>query len=133
MARFSKDGYWDYYRSLPDSLRSREHQLQLLRCGHVINDTGIYERAEYPFTVWEEVISGEGFVSVGDQSFTVRKGDIYVLPRGKCSRLEPHARHTWQKKYFLLSGSKYNCKGGEKPWQAAIRRWFPKPADLWIP
>lgn len=105
MARFSKDGYWDYYRSLPDSLRSREHQLQLLRCGHVINDTGIYERAEYPFTVWEEVISGEGFVSVGDQSFTVRKGDIYVLPRGKCSRLEPHARHTWQKKYFLLSGS----------------------------
>ena len=105
MAQLSKDGYWDYYRSLPDSLRSREQQLQLLRCGHVVNDSSIYERAEYPFTVWEEVISGEGFVTVDDQSFAVRQGDIYVLPRGKCSRLEPHARHIWQKKYFLLSGS----------------------------
>lgn len=105
MEKHSKDGYWEYYQSLPESLRENEYQLQLLKCGCVVNDHNIYERAEYPFTVWEEIIDGEGFVTVDDQSFPVRKGDIYVLPRGKCSRLEPHVRHPWKKKYFLLSGS----------------------------
>ena len=105
VAGTSKDDYWEYYRSLPESLRESDMQLQLLRCGHVVNDRNVYERAEYPFTVWEEITAGEGFVTVDNQSFPVRKGDIYVLPRGKYSRLEPNPRNPWQKKYFLLSGS----------------------------
>lgn len=105
MSDKAQDGYWEYYRSLPDSLRESDLQLQLLRCGHVVRDRNVYERAEYPFTVWEEITAGEGFVTVDNQSFQVRKGDIYVLPRGKYSRLAPNPRNPWQKKYFLLAGS----------------------------
>ena len=101
----AQDGFWDYYRSLPESLRESDLQLQLLRCGHVVNDHNVYEREEYPFTVWEEITAGEGYVTVDNHSFQVRKGDIYVLPRGKYSRLAPNPRNPWQKKYFLLGGS----------------------------
>ena len=99
------DSYWEYYRSLPESLRSVELPLKLVRCGYVKSDHTVFERSAYPFEVWEEVVAGAGFVTVNDVNFAVKAGDIYRLPMGADHRLAGDRHQLWGKKFFLLEGS----------------------------
>lgn len=99
-----RDNYWEYYRRLPESLRTESFPLILVRCGIAVWDGHFFERPAYPFEVWEEVIEGSGFVTVNKNSFSVKTGDIYRLPAGADHRLEGKKGETWKKKYFLLQG-----------------------------
>lgn len=101
---YGNDSYLDYYRKLPESLRTVPYPLMLVRCGISDWSSTLYERHAYPFEVWEEVISGSGFVTVNKINFSVRTGDIYRLPAGADHRLEGEKEKLWRKKYFLLAG-----------------------------
>lgn len=99
-----RDNYWEYYRRLPESLRTESFPLILVRCGIAVWEGLFFERSAYPFEVWEEVIEGSGFVTVNGNSFPAKNGDIYRLPVGTDHRLEGEKGKTWKKKYFLLQG-----------------------------
>ena len=98
------DNYWEYFQTLPPSLRSDILPLTLIRCSRVFDRDGIYQRPGYPFTVWEKVTAGRGFVTVDGVSFSARQGDLYVLPRGADSTIEPDRQDPWHKRFFLLAG-----------------------------
>jgi AraC-like DNA-binding protein len=101
----NNDNFWAYYRRLPESLRSENLPLKLIRSGAVAGEKGTFERKAYPFEVWEEITEGAGFVTVNKVTFSVKAGDIYRLPAGADHLLEPERNNVWEKKYFLLSGS----------------------------
>ena len=103
--RTGNDTFWEYYRTLPESLRSEDLPLKLIRSGIVASEKEIFERKSYPFEVWEEITAGAGFVTVNKVNFAVKAGDLYRLPAGVDHRLEPERNNVWEKKYFLLSGS----------------------------
>ena len=63
-----------------------------------------YQREKFPFTNFEFVLEGEGFLTVDGQDYTLRQGDLYTLPKGSDHLYYPHPKSPWRKMHVTLDG-----------------------------
>ncbi len=97
-----------FYARNPDETRlARSKQPFRLLDSAITNrdSTDDYRRENYPFTVMELVLEGANTITVDDDSFTVRSGDLYILPRHSTHTITfPNPDKLCIKKYFVADG-----------------------------
>ena len=63
------------------------------------------DRDRSPVLCLEYVISGQGSVNIGGQSFYPKAGDVYLLPMGLHHRYRSDPHNPWQKIWMNVRGT----------------------------
>ncbi len=73
--------------------------------GHSYCD-GTYRiaRVNFPFYIFEYIISGYGYLRIGDKSYTPQKGDVYIVPQHVAHEYSSSSDDPWIKVWFNVGG-----------------------------
>ncbi len=97
-----------FYARNPDQERLEGTGLPfILRDSQITNRESVedWQRENYPFTVMELVLEGENNITVDDDGFRVRPGDLYILPQYSTHTITfPTPEKLCIKKYFVVEG-----------------------------
>lgn len=97
-----------FFLSAPDGAGTSVFEVSLAGITYPDPDYKIFRKCSELYVV-EYITDGEGTVICGGREFHPKKGDVYILPKGKEHRYFSSPDNPWEKKWMNISGAL--CEG----------------------
>lgn len=90
--------HYEYDQNLPFSLLSANATRE--------SELATFERAAFPYYVFEYLLKGAGTVIINNNiKFSVKQNDVYILPKYYDHKFYPDINNPWQKIFFIIDGA----------------------------